>query len=169
MLNRKIKERELSKDKKIDYIKRITNILDELKKTREERLGEIASFFGIDNSREFDKMNFKEQGDFATGLEELLRIKERDNQLEISEKEVLAEMDLLSKDQDKIYNELLKSLSDEAKAFHNFNSILTQRLKNTAIISLFEKETSNFSFNDFDPKECLKKFKEVKSFFKRFL
>lgn len=29
-------------------------------------------------------MNFKEQGDFGSGLEELLRIKERDNQLEVS-------------------------------------------------------------------------------------
>ena len=42
VLNKKIKEREISKDKKIDYIKRIKNILDELKRTREERLGEIA-------------------------------------------------------------------------------------------------------------------------------
>jgi hypothetical protein len=84
VLNRKIKERECSKDKKIEYIKRIKNILEELKRTREERLTEIAQFFGIENSWEFDKMNFKEQGDFGSGLEELLRIKERDNQLELS-------------------------------------------------------------------------------------
>lgn len=84
VLNRKIKERECSKDKKIEYIKRIKNILEELKRTREERLTEIAQFFGIENSWEFDKMNFKEQGDFGSGLEELLRIKERDNQLEVS-------------------------------------------------------------------------------------
>ena len=32
ILNRKIKEREISKDKKIDYIKRIRNILEELKR-----------------------------------------------------------------------------------------------------------------------------------------
>ena len=57
-------------------------------------------------------MNFKDQGDFGTGLEELLRIKERDNQLEISEREVLVELDVLEKDQDRIYNELLKRLSD---------------------------------------------------------
>lgn len=57
-------------------------------------------------------MNFKDQGDFGTGLEELLRIKERDNQLEISEREVLVELDILEKDQDRIYNELLKRLSD---------------------------------------------------------
>ena len=42
-------------------------------------MGEIAQFFGIENSWEFDNMNFKEQGDFGTGLEELLKIKERDN------------------------------------------------------------------------------------------
>ncbi len=83
VLNRKIKERECSKDKKIEYIKRIKNILEELKRTREERLTEIAHFLGIEDSWEFDKMNFKE-GDFGTGLEELLRMKERDNQLEFS-------------------------------------------------------------------------------------
>lgn len=69
ILNRRIKEREVSKDKKIEFIKRIKNILEELKRTREERLMEIASFFGIDNTWEFDKMNIKDQGDFANSLE----------------------------------------------------------------------------------------------------
>lgn len=89
VLNKKIKERETSKDKKIEYIKRIKNILEELKRTREERLSEIAHFFGLENSWEFDKMNFKDQGDFGNGLEELLKLKERDIQLEQSEKEIL--------------------------------------------------------------------------------
>lgn len=108
-----------------------------MKRTREERLDEIANFFGIDNTWEFDKMNFKDQGDFSYGLEELLKIKERDSQLEISEREVLAEMDIIERDQDRIYHELLKRLSDEAKSFHNFNSVLNQRLKNAAILGLF--------------------------------
>ena len=81
ILNRKIKEREISKDKKIDYIKRIRNILEELKRTREERLLEIAQFFGIDNTWEFDKMNLKDQSDFGTSLEELIKIREREKQL----------------------------------------------------------------------------------------
>jgi hypothetical protein len=83
-------------------------------------------------------MNFKDQGDFGTGLEELLKIKERDNQLEISEKEVLAELDILEKDQEKIYNELLKRLSDEAKSFHNFNNIQSQRIRYNTILTLFQ-------------------------------
>ncbi len=112
MLNKKIKERELSKDKKIEYIKRITNILDELKWTREERLAEIAMFFGIDSSLEFDLMNFKDQGDFANGLEELLRTKERDSQLELAEREVVMELDMIARDQERISNELIKSMSD---------------------------------------------------------
>lgn len=49
-------------------------------------------------------MNFKEQGDFATGIEELLKIKEKDNALEMSEREVLAELEQLDKDQERIYN-----------------------------------------------------------------
>jgi hypothetical protein len=114
-------------------------------------------------------MNFKDQGDFGTGLEELLRIKERDNQLEISEREVLVELDVLEKDQDRIYNELLKRLSDEAKAFHNFNSIQSQRVRYANILALFEGQTDTFSFSSIDPKEYLKRFKEAKTFFKRFL
>ena len=35
-------------------------------------------------------MNVKEQGDFGSGIEELLKAKERDTQLQISEKEVFA-------------------------------------------------------------------------------
>jgi hypothetical protein len=114
-------------------------------------------------------MNFKDQGDFGTGLEELLKIKERDNQLEISEKEVLAELDILEKDQEKIYNELLKRLSDEAKSFHNFNNIQSQRIRYNTILTLFQNETEGFSIESIDPKEYMKKFKEVKNFFKRFL
>jgi hypothetical protein len=114
-------------------------------------------------------MNFKEQGDFGSGLEELLKIKERDNQLELSEKEVLGELEVLEKEQDRIYNELLKRLSDEAKAFHNFNSIQNQRIRYNSILTLFEAEADNFSFNAVDPKEYLKRFKEAKVFFKRFL
>lgn len=55
--------------------------MEELKRTREERLSEIAHFFGLENSWEFDKMNFKDQGDFGNGIEELLKLKERDNSL----------------------------------------------------------------------------------------
>lgn len=128
----------MSKDKKIQYIKRIKNILEELKRTREERLSEIANFFGIDNTWEFDKMNFKEQGDFSTGLEELLRIKERETQLAISEQEVMAEMEVIEQDQERIYNELLKRLSDEAKTFHNFNNVQAQKLRYASILALFE-------------------------------
>jgi hypothetical protein len=73
---------------------------------------EIASFFGVENTWEFDQINLKDQGDFANSLEELLKIREREAQLEISEKEVLGEMDLIEKEQDKVYNELLKRLSD---------------------------------------------------------
>lgn len=65
---------------------------------------EIASFFGIDNTWEFDQMNIKDQGDFANSLEELLKVRERQVQLQISEKEVLSEMEGIEKEQDKVYN-----------------------------------------------------------------
>lgn len=114
-------------------------------------------------------MNFKDQGDFGNGLEELLKLKERDNQLELSEKEILGQLNLIEKDLDRFQNELMKKFSDEAKAFHSFNSIHTQRIKYNTILALFEAETDNFSFNTIDPKEYLKRFKEAKVFFKRFL
>lgn len=114
-------------------------------------------------------MNFKDQGDFGNGLEELLKLKERDNQLELSEKEILGQLNLIEKDLDRFQNELMKKFSDEAKAFHSFNSIHTQRIKYNTILALFEAETDNFSFNTIDPKEYLKRFKQAKVFFKRFL
>lgn len=81
----------------------------------------------------------------------------------------MSELDNLDKDQDRIYNELLKRLSDEAKAFHNFNSIQSQRVRYASILALFEAEADHFSFANIDPKEYLKRFKEAKVFFKRFL
>ena len=104
-------------------------------------------------------MNFKDQGDFGNGIEELLKLKERDNQLELSEKEILGQLNLIEKDLDRFENELMKKFSDEAKAFHSFNSIHTQRVKYNTILALFEAETENFSFNTIDPKEYLKRFK----------
>jgi hypothetical protein len=35
----------------------------------------------MENCWEFDQLNFKEQEDFGSGLEELFKMKERDNQL----------------------------------------------------------------------------------------
>jgi hypothetical protein len=63
----------------------------------------------------------------------------------------------------------LKRLSDEAKAFHSFNSIQGQRVRYASILALFEAEADHFSFTNIDPKEYLKRFKEAKVFFKRFL
>ena len=168
-LNRKIKEREASKDKKIEYIRRIKRILDELKHTREERSLEIAEFFGVENVNDFDQMDADGSADFATGIEELLKVKEKDQQLELAEREVFMELEGLERDQDRIYNELLKKLSDEAKAFHNFGSIQSQRVKYNKVLSMVEAETEEFRFAEIDPKEYLKKFRDVKNFFKRFL
>lgn len=83
-------------------------------------------------------MNFKDQGDFGNGIEELLKLKERDNQLEQSEKEILGELNLIEKDLERFENELMKKFSDEAKAFHSFNGIHTQRVKYNTILALFE-------------------------------
>jgi hypothetical protein len=60
-------------------------------------------------------------------------------------------------------------ISDEARCFHNFSNVQAQRIRNTSILSLFENETQGFSFKTIDSKEYIRKFKEVKSFFKRFL
>lgn len=79
------------------------------------------------------------------------------------------EMEQIEKDQDRIYNDLLKRLSDEAKAFHNFSNVQGQRMKYACILGVFENEVGNFSFDTVDSKEYMKKFKEVKNFFKRFL
>lgn len=47
-------------------------------------------------------------------------------------------MELIEKDEERLKNELLKRISDEAKIFHNFNSVQSQRFKCATILSLFE-------------------------------
>ena len=68
-------------------IKHIKELVSELRTTRESRLHEIAQFFGVDNICDFDKFNFKEAGDFGNGFEELMKIREKEGYLELSEKD----------------------------------------------------------------------------------
>ena len=79
------------------------------------------------------------------------------------------ELEGMERDQDRIYNELLKKFSEEAKAFHNFSSIQSQRVKYAKVMAMVESEAKGLSFGQVDPKEQLKKFRDMKSFFKRFL
>ena len=51
----------------------------------------------------------------------------------------------------------------------NLSGVHAERVRNATILALFENETNNFTFKSVDSKEYLKKFKEVKAFFKRFL
>jgi hypothetical protein len=82
LLNRKIKTLDYCKDTKIDFIKKIKKVLDELLNIRQKRLREIAQFFGLDSFEEFAEIDFKEDGDFTSSFEELLRLKEKDSYLE---------------------------------------------------------------------------------------
>ena len=57
--------------------------------TRENRLNQIAEFFGLPNIWEFDKINFKDSGDFTKGFEELLKIKDKDSYTNSALKDIL--------------------------------------------------------------------------------
>mgnify|MGYP000914533408 CR=1 FL=1 len=50
-------------------------------------------------------------------------------------------IELLEKEQDRLYNELLKKQSDEAKAYHSYNDIVVERIKCASILNLFEADT----------------------------
>lgn len=91
-LSQKAKQRERVKDQKVEFIKRIKDALAQLKMIRENRLHEISAFFGFDNVWDLEKYNFKEAGDFTGGFEELLKIREKEGYLELSEREVLDEI-----------------------------------------------------------------------------
>ena len=124
----------------------------------------------MENCSEFDQMDSEGgSADFASGIEELLRVKEKDQQLELAEREVGMELEGMERDQERIYNELLKKFSEEAKAFHNFSSIQSQRVKYARVLAMVEAETQGLSFAQVDPKEYLRKFRDMKNFFKRFL
>ena len=63
----------------------------------------------MENCSEFDQMDSEGgSADFASGIEELLRVKEKDQQLELAEREVGMELEGMERDQERIYNELLK-------------------------------------------------------------
>lgn len=74
-MNRKIKTLDYCKDTKIDFIKKIKKVLDELLAIRQKRLKEIAQFFGLDSFEDFTEIDFKDEGDFTNSFEELLKIK----------------------------------------------------------------------------------------------
>lgn len=57
------------KDTKIDFIKKIKKVLDELLAIRQRRLKEIAEFFGLDNFDDFVDIDFKDEGDFTNSFE----------------------------------------------------------------------------------------------------
>lgn len=81
----KVKEREIIKDNKIDYVVEIRKALMQLKQLREMRLGEISGIFGLDSLSDYEKMSTVEglqKENLSNAFEELLRIKEKDEILE---------------------------------------------------------------------------------------
>ena len=132
-------------------------------------MNEIARFFGLSNVWDFDKFNFKEAGDFTKGFDELLRIKEKENQLNGSLQAVMEEIERIEVEQDHIYNELLKKQSDEARAYHNYSRLINEKLKYSSIISLFSDGSSQAKIYSMSDHELSKKFGEYKNFLKRFL
>jgi thiamine phosphate synthase YjbQ (UPF0047 family) len=153
----------------VEYIKRIKDALGHLKLIRENRLHEITQFFGLENVWDIEKYNFKDSGDFSLGFEELLKLREREGYLELSEREVLQELDTLTGEQETIYSELLRKQSDEAKAYHNYAKVMNQKIKYTSILSVFGSEESHSQILSLNPVEISKKFREYKSFLKRFM
>lgn len=60
MLNKKIKTLDYCKDTKIDFIKKIKKVLDELLAIRQRRLKEIAMFFGLETFEDLVEIDFKD-------------------------------------------------------------------------------------------------------------
>ncbi len=81
----------------------------------------------------------------------------------------MQELDTLANEQEGIYNELLRKQSDEARAYHEYSKIMNQKIKYTSILSVFGDEKSHHQILLLNPAEISKKFKDYKSFLKRFM
>ena len=49
--------------------------------------------------------------------------------MELSEQEVLQEIDSIAQEQEQLDNEMLRKQSDEAKAYHNYTKVMNQKIK----------------------------------------
>ena len=119
--------------------------------------------------RDFDKYNFKDAGEFSNGFEELIKLKEKSGYLDLSEKELTSELESLSYEQEELCSAILKKQSDEARAFHEYIKLMNQKIKYTSIMSLFGSEKEHHQLLSLNPSEILKKYKEYKTFMKRFI
>lgn len=118
---------------------------------------------------DFDKYNFKDAGEFSNGFEELIKLKEKSGYLDLSEKELTSELESLSYEQEELCSAILKKQSDEARAFHEYIKLMNQKIKYTSIMSLFGSEKEHHQLLSLNPSEILKKYKEYKTFMKRFI
>ena len=64
---------------------------------------------------------------------------------------------------------MLRKQSDEAKAYHNYTKVMNQKIKYNSIMGLFGDERSHHKILSLNPTEMSKKFKDYKSFLKRFM
>lgn len=64
---------------------------------------------------------------------------------------------------------MLRKQSDEAKAYHDYTKVMNQKIKYTSILSVFGDEKSHHQILSLNPTEISKKFKDYKSFLKRFM
>jgi hypothetical protein len=118
---------------------------------------------------DFDKYNFKDAGEFSNGFEELIKLKEKSGYLDLSEKELTSDLESLSYEQEELCSAILKKQSDEARAFHEYIKLMNQKIKYTSIMSLFGSEKEHHQLLSLNPSEILKKYKEYKTFMKRFI
>jgi hypothetical protein len=63
----------------------------------------------------------------------------------------------------------LRKQSDEAKAYHDYAKVMNQKIKFTSILSIFGDQKNHHQILTLNTSEISKKFKDYKSFLKRFM
>lgn len=76
------------------------------------------------------------------------------------------ELEKINKENDAIFNDLIKKQSDEAKLFNEWGMNLKNRINNIKFIEYFFQTTQLHDYSQYDIKDVMRKFKDNLVFIK---
>ncbi|KAM3134224.1 hypothetical protein pb186bvf_013644 [Paramecium bursaria] len=127
-LNGKLHQRNKLKDEKMALIHRIIEELLKLRGLREDRMTKLNLVFGEDDPYN-ETPKLQQFNEFLDQLDNLQKMRDSIAQLESQEQQILSELDRISKENDIIFNEMIKKQSEEAKVFTDWTDNLKKRLR----------------------------------------
>ncbi|KRX02927.1 hypothetical protein PPERSA_13181 [Pseudocohnilembus persalinus] len=159
MLKDQTGNRNKIKDEKIQLIHKIIDMLSNLQNLRDQRLSDLSNVFGIDENAE-SNVKISYYIDFVDQLENLAKVKENLYELEQQEEPLDIELDRAYRDNDQIFQELIRRQSEEARIFAEFSDNQRKRLQMQRAVEYFLTHANLNQLQNLDIKDILNKFKD---------